>query len=80
MQVVVIYTVISEILKPRGGALTTPSSIIQDQYLPSTARIASQVKSSQKYFIPTRPQYSMHKSETSTQSSKEKATQKGESR
>src|SRR6218665_812570 len=37
-------------------------------------------KSSQEYFIPTRPQYSMHKSETSTQSSKEKATQKGESR
>src|SRR6218665_6299 len=41
--------------------------------------VQSQVKS-QKYFIPTRPQYSMHKSETSTQSSKEKATQKGESR
>ena len=37
-------------------------------------------KSSQKYFIPIRPQYSMHKSESSTQSSKEKATQKGESR
>ena len=48
---------------------------------PFSLHLKSQSQSqSQKYFIPTRPQYSMHKSETSTQSSKEKATQKGESR
>ena len=50
-------------------------------YLLSICRSVPKSKSqSQKYLIPTRPQYSMHKSETSTHSSKEKATQKGESR